>query len=118
MAALVLGGAIQDGLVGDLLQIEIERGVDAEAGPVDFFGAVILFELLADLFDEVRSDAVGRLLDFEGERLGHGGGRLGGRDLSVVLHLAEDEIAAAEGALRTAKRRVVFGPFGQGGKER
>ena len=46
VAALVGGQAVEHGAVGRLLQVQIERGVDAQAGLVHLFGAEALFQLL------------------------------------------------------------------------
>ena len=50
VAPLVGGKPVANGLVRGLLQIEIERGVDAEAGLMHLLGAEALFKLAAHLF--------------------------------------------------------------------
>ena len=57
MTALVGGEAIDHGAIGGLLQVEVERGVDAQAGLVHLLGAEALFELAPDLFLKPGSDA-------------------------------------------------------------
>jgi len=48
VAALISGDAVEDGFVGDQLQIEIEGGVNAEPCFVNLFGAEALFEFAAE----------------------------------------------------------------------
>ena len=46
-----------DGLVGGLLQPDVERRRDGEPALVQRLGAVLRLEVLADLFEEIRRDA-------------------------------------------------------------
>ena len=66
--ALVGGQAVGHGAIGRLLQVEIERGVDAQAGLVHLFGAEALFELAPHLFLEPGRDRRLRLRDAQAQR--------------------------------------------------
>ena len=68
VAALVGGQAIVDGAIGGLLQVQVERGVDAQAGLVDLLGAKALLEFLPHLFLKPGRDRALRLSDVETER--------------------------------------------------
>src|SRR5579863_5707188 len=117
VAALVGGEAVHDGVVGGLLQIEVEGGLDAQAGFVDLFGAEALFELAADFFLEPGSDGHLWLGDVEAERRRAGFFCLRVSDGAVGLHLREDEIAAFEGFLRIEERRIGGWALGQASEE-
>jgi hypothetical protein len=117
VAALVGGTPSSDGAIGDLLQIEVERGVDAQAGLMHLFGAEVLFELAADFFLEPGSDALG-LGDVQAERRFARGFGLRVGDDAVGLHLTEDEVAAAQRFLGIEERRKGDGAFGQAGEQR
>ncbi len=73
VAAFVGGDAIEDGVVGDVLEVHIEGGIDAQAGVVDFFGAELFFEFAADFFNEPGGDGHFRLGDAQAEGGGAGG---------------------------------------------
>ena len=68
VTALVGGESVSQGVVGGLLQVEIERGVDAQAGLVHLLGAESLFQFAANLFLEPGSDRHLRLGDVKTER--------------------------------------------------
>jgi len=68
VAALVGGYAVGYGAVGGLLQVEVEGGLDFEAGFVDLLGAEALFEFAADFFLEPGGNGALRLRDVEAER--------------------------------------------------
>ena len=72
MAALVGGQAVGHGAIGDLLQVEVERGVDAQAGLVHLLGAEVLFELAPHLFLEPRGHRAHGLRDVQAQRSGAG----------------------------------------------
>ncbi len=119
MAALVGGKAVGDGLIGGVLQIEIERGVDAQAGLVHFFRAKALLEFAADFFLEPGSDGHLRLGDVQTERRGcEPRSACGVGDGAVRLHLAEHEVAAAQGLLGIEEGRVGHRALGQAGEQR
>ena len=70
VAALIGRSAIEHGLVGDALEIEVERGVDAQAGAVDLFCAELALELAPDLLDKVGGNRVRRGLDVQAQGSG------------------------------------------------
>src|SRR6185437_11185947 len=84
---------------------------------MDLFAAKLALELTADLFDKVRGFGVGGGLDVQAERHRYRGFFLRARDLAVVTHFGEDEVAAAKGALGMVERRVVFRALGQSREE-
>ena len=90
VAALVGGDTIEDGMVGNLLQVDVEGGFYAQACFVHLFSAELLFELAADFFDKPGRYGHLRLGDMQPQRSGARSlGLLPGDDL-VVLHLGED----------------------------
>ena len=113
VAALIGGQPVEHGAVGGLLQIEIEGGVDAQAGLVNLFGAEPLFELAADFLLEPGSDRHLGLGDVQAERRLAGLVGLGVGDDPVRLHLAEHQVAAAEGLVGIEQRRIGGRPLGR-----
>ena len=73
MAAVVGVQAVAHGLVGGLLHSNIQRGVNAQPLLVDGGGAVGVFEILANLFDEIGSEIVAQRDDVQAERQLFGG---------------------------------------------
>ncbi len=67
MTAFVSGQAIGHGVVGGLLQVEIEGGVDPQAGLVHFFAAEALFEFAAHFLLEPRGHGHFRLHHVQAE---------------------------------------------------
>src|ERR1700751_1447888 len=98
-AALVGCEAVLYDAIGGLLEVEIERGVDLEAGFVHALRAVLAIEFAADFFDKPWSDAVGRRLDVEAEGGGAGSFSLRLSNGSVFQHRVDDGVAAAESAI-------------------
>ena len=98
--------AVTNGLIGGLLHLDVERGVDAQAAFVDSFGAVGGFEIFADVFEEIRRQVVARILHVEAERRFLGGFFLGGRDFPLFHHLMDHQIAAGQGARGIHERRI------------
>src|SRR5437879_8414973 len=68
VAAFVAVQAIAQRLVGDALQVNVQRRVDAQAALVDGFGAVGGFEILANFLEEVWRQVVAWILDVQTER--------------------------------------------------
>jgi len=116
--ALVRGQAIENRLIGRVLQIEIERGVDLEACGMDFFRAEAAFQLAAHFFDEPRRYRVGRSFEMQPQRRGAGGLSLGRCDLAVFEHGIDDDVPPAKGAVRVQDRRELKRAFGQPRKQR
>ena len=117
MPALIGGESIGEGFVGGLLQIEIERGVDAKSGFVHLLGAESLFKFAAHFFLEPGRYRHLRLTDVKPKWRTASLISLLMRDHAVRLHLAEDKIAAAQSLLRINQRRVGGWSFGQTGKQ-
>ena len=65
MAPLVDRQAIDHSAVGGLLQVQIERGLHAQAGFVDLLGAEALFQFAADFFLKPGRDRRSRLGDMQ-----------------------------------------------------
>ena len=104
--------------MADLLQVEIERGVDAQAGLVHFIGAEVLVELAPHFFLEPRSHGSHGLRDVEAERSVARRFGLGVGDNAVGLHFTEHEIAAAQCAFGIEDGRKSNGTLGQSGEKR
>ena len=96
VAAIVGVQAIANGLIGGFLHLDIQRGVNAQAAFVNRFGAVGGFEILANVFEEVRREIVARVLDMQAERSFLGGGFIGGGDFAFFFHAVKNQIAARE----------------------
>ena len=99
-------------------EIDVECGVDLEAGLVHLVCTELPFEFAAHLFDEPGRDAVGRGGDTQAQRRGFGGAGLRGGDGAVFEHGVDHQVAAAEGLLRIEQRGVGDRPLGQAGEQR
>ena len=99
-------------------KIQVERGIDAQAGLVHLFGAEVLFELAAHLFLEPGRHRAHGLRNVQAERSGARLLGLGVGDHAVRLHLAEHQVAAADGAVGIEHRRKRHRPLGQPGQQR
>ena len=106
VAAIVNVEAVADGLVGGLLHLDVERGVDTETALMNGFGAVGGFQVFANLFKEVGSEIVARILQVQAEGRFPCGFFFGRGDLSFLAHLVKDEVAASEGARGVDERRI------------
>ncbi len=92
--------AAVDGLVRGLLQPDVEPGLDGQAALVQRLGAVLRFEMLADLFEEVGRDAAlagGIAADDHRFQLRSLGDLA--RDEPFIRHALERVVAAAPGRL-------------------
>src|SRR6185437_1478702 len=116
-AALVGGQAVQHGAIGDALEVEVERGLHAQAILVDLFRSKAAVELLADLVLKPGGGGADRLGDMQAKRGGAGSVRLGASDEPVVFHLSEDQVAAAERPVRVEQGRKGNWAFGKPGKQ-
>src|ERR1700674_4763358 len=105
MAAFIAVQAVAERLVGDALRADVQRGVDAQAAFMNGFGAIGGFEILADVFEEIGSEVVARILNVQTERRFPGGGFFSGRDLPFFFHAMEHQIAAGERSLRIGEWR-------------
>ncbi len=76
VAAFIGGESVEDSAIGGLLQVHVERGVDAQAALVDLVGTVLGFQVAADFFDEVGREGIGIVLEIELDRTSLGIGRL------------------------------------------
>ena len=54
VAALISVQAIAQRLVGNALQVDIQRGVNTQATLVNRFGSVRCFQVLSNLFEKIR----------------------------------------------------------------
>ncbi len=113
MPALIGGRAVEHGLVGRALQVEIERRVDAQARAMHLVDAILALQLPPHLLHKVRRLVVGRRLQVQPQRRCLGGIGLLLRDLVVVQHLLDDQVAALQRALGIAHRRVILRALGQ-----
>ncbi len=89
MPSLVGSGAVEYSLIGRALQVEIERGVDAETRAMDLVHAVLMLQLPPHLLDEVGRLAVGWRLQMQAQRRSLRVRCLLRGDLAVVQHLLE-----------------------------
>ncbi len=96
--------AVAQGLVGDALQADVQRGVDAQPALVNGFGAVGGLEIFANVFEKVRREVVARILNVQTERRFPGRSLFRRRDLPFVLHAMEHQIAAVKRELRIRER--------------
>ncbi len=107
----------EDGGVGRPLQLRIERRVDLQAFLVEGHLAVLRVEITAHLLDEVRRDIV-LLLDL-GDDHRQGGSGIGRllRELVLLHHPAQDQVAAGLRSIGVANRRQRFGALHQPGEQ-
>ena len=92
--------AVEQRLARGLLQIHIERCVNAQTAFVNLVAAILRFEVAADFFHIVRRQRIRILLQLEHDRLALGLRRLGRGDLAILKHGIEHEVAPFEGAFR------------------
>ena len=99
--------ALVQGAVGRFLEREIERGLDGEAVLVQLLGAVPRFELLADVFEEIRGGrGGGRGLAPQNNRFGTRGVGLGRCDEPDVRHPRQRVVAAPQRRLHVHVRAL------------
>src|SRR6266478_573311 len=94
VAALVSRQTIEHSLVRGSLKLDIYRGVNLQSALVDLIGAVFVFEVAADLLDEVGSERIGIVREMQDQWRRAGVGGLGSGDLAVFEHGVDHEIAA------------------------
>jgi hypothetical protein len=106
-----------DGLLGVLLEVPVQGGVDPEPATVDQFGSEALLQPAADVKGEVGGFDVetrgGLASDLEGLGLG-GRGRLGG-DVALPHHRVQHDLLTALGLLGGVDG-VQAGELGDGGQ--
>ena len=117
MTALVGRQAVAHRLLRGVLHLQIQSGVDAQAGFVDFSAPYFFSRYCANLLDEVRSDVVGLGLQLEDQRRALGALGFGRGDLAVLQHVVDHQVAAAQRALRIVDRRIVIRRLGQAGED-
>ncbi len=105
MAALIRVQAVAQRLVGNALQVDIQRGVNTQAPLVNRFGSVRRFEGLSNLLEKIRREVVARILDVQTERRLPGRSFFYRRDFPFFLHAMQREIAARERGLGIQERR-------------
>ena len=82
------------------------------------FSAVLLFQVLTNLFHEIRSHAVRLALHIQTERRILGALGFLSRDLAVFQHVVDHQVAATQCALGIVDRRIRVRRFGQARKHR
>ena len=111
---VIVDQPIAQGAVGGGLQDGRERDPNRQPALVEALLAEPADELPAHLFDEeVGLGSLDRRARMQGDRLGAGGVRLGGGDVAVRQHAAEDVVAALQGRLRVVDRIVARRRLGQ-----
>ena len=105
VAPFVTVQTIAQSLVRDALNVDIQRGVNTQAALVDSRRSIRRFEILANLFEEIRCKVVARILNVQPERGFSGVAFLRRRDLTFFLHAMDHQIAAAESGFRIRERR-------------
>src|ERR1700726_24506 len=118
MPALVGGEAVEQRLARGLLQIHIERGINAQSAFVNLIAAILRFEVAPDFLHIMRGQRIRIFLQVEYDRLALCIGGLCGGDLAVLKHGIEHEVAPLESAFRVADRRIILRRFGKSRKHR
>ena len=118
--ALVVGAQpVLERGVRDLLQPDVERRRHRQAVFVEHLGAVLPLEVLADLFDEERRDARRLVrLAARDDRLRLRRVRLRLRDVALVGHALQHDVAAGRRALHVDERALALGQLEEAGDER
>jgi len=118
VAALVGGYAVSHGTIGDLLQVEIKRGVDTQPVFMHLLRAEVFFEFAANFFLEPRGHRAYGLRDMQSQRGRPGlpGLRVG--DGAVGLHFTEHQVAASQRSLGIENGRIGNRALGQAGEKR
>src|SRR5581483_2904546 len=114
---LIRRESVGNGAVRGLLQIEVKRCVDAQTGFMHLFGAEAFLELAPDLFLEPRRHRALGPRDVQTQRRIARLFRLHVRDHAVRLHLAQNQVAPAQRALRIENRREGNRPLRQSGEQ-
>ena len=119
MALVVRAQAVLDRLVGQVLQPRVEGRRHGQAVFVQRLRAVLTLEMLADFLDEKRGDA-GRLVRLPARDDGLLPGRVGLRlrDVALVRHPLQHDVAAGVGALHVHERALPLGRLEDAGDER
>src|SRR6266704_3429850 len=104
VAPLVGVQTIAQRLVREALHVDVQRGVDAQSALVDGFRAVRGFKILANVLEEIWREVVMRILNVQTERRIPGGGFFRRRDLPLVFHAMDHQIAAAKSGFRIRER--------------
>src|SRR6202030_3091864 len=118
MPAFVGGEAVEQRLARGLLQLHIERGINAQSHFVNLVAAIRRCERGAYLVHRVRSQRIRIFLQIEDDRLALGIRGWRGGDLAVLEHGIEHEVAPLDGAVRMGDRRVILRRLGKSGEQR
>ena len=95
VAPFVTVQTIAQSLVRDALHVDIQRGVNTQAALVDSRRSIRRFEILANLFEEIRCKVVARILNVQPERRFSGVAFFCRRNLPFFFHAMDHQIAAA-----------------------
>src|SRR5215469_16217691 len=96
VTVLISSKSIEYGEISGFLQVEIQRGINPQALLVNFFTAILFFQVLPHLFYEIRRDTIRFALHIELNRRVLGALGFFGGDLAIFEHIVDDEIAAAQ----------------------
>src|SRR5450631_1120016 len=118
MSALVSSEAVEQCPARRLLQIHIERCINAQPAFMNLVAAILRFEVAPDFFHVVRSQRIRIFLQVEQDRLTPGIRSLGRGDLAVLKHGIEHEVAPFEGTFRVVDWRVILRRLGKSREQR
>ena len=116
--AFIRGQTIEQSPVRGFLQIHIERRVYAQAAFVNLVTAILRLQVAPDFFDVVRRQRIRIFLQVEHNRLALRIRRLSSRDLAVLEHGIEHQVAPFEGAVRMCNWRIVLRSLGKSRQQR
>ena len=117
VAALVSMQPVAQGLIGDALEVGVQRGIHAQAAFVDRRRPVRCFEVFSNLFKKIRREVIARILHVQAEcRLG-GGGFFSRRDFSFFFHAVQHQVAPRQRAFGV-EQRGIFRPVDHSREQR
>ena len=118
VAALIGGQAVEHRLIRGALQVHVERGIDPQSPLVHAVGAVLVFQIAANLLDEIGGERIGVVRQLQVEGLVAGCNGLGRSDSSIFEHGIDHQVATLEGAVGMVDRRIHARGFRQAGQHR
>ncbi len=104
-------------LIGSLLQVHVERCIDAQAGFVHLLGAETLFKFAPHFLLKPGRNRSLRRSHVEPKRLAARLIGLGARNHAVGLHLGKHQVSAAQRLVGIQQGRVSVRRLGQAGQQ-
>ena len=107
VAAFISCQSVEHRRIGRGLPIHVERGVYTQSTSVDFIRAVLIFQILPYLLNEIRGQRVRIMRNIQPQRRIAGSLGLRNRDLSIFEHRIDHQSAPVHRVVRMIDRRII-----------